>query len=108
MRMAYVILLLVTVAGFAQESFDPVRLDESTGINYFYPRIERDGGNLLCAWSSVSDTVVATHGATVSPQGNVLDRIIFQEVELGEIYCPGELRLLHAMDGSDPYMVYHS
>ncbi len=109
MRLAYVVLLLaVPLVLLAQEDFDPVRLDLGTGINYFYPHVERDGANLLCSWSSVSNVQVATHGARVAAQGQVVERINYQEVPLGTIYCPGNLTILHAMDGSDPYMVYHS
>lgn len=108
MKIALGVLLLLPLGLFAQENFPPVRLDDSLGINYFYPYIERAGANLLCTWSSVSDDRVATHGIHTTPQGGLLDRINYQEVPFGTIYCPGDLTLLHATDGSNPYMVYHS
>ena len=104
--------LLLPLTVLAQVTFGPVRLDEQQGINYFYPRIQVENANVLCMWSSVlPDTetgLVATHGIQVSPDGQLLNRINFQEVEYGRIYCPGEITLLHATDGSDPYMIYHS
>jgi hypothetical protein len=108
----WVLLLMAPVMLLGQENFDPVRLDDGQGVNYFYPRLETDGGNLLCAWSTVlPDTdvgFVKTEGIHVTPQGQLLDRVTFQQVEYGRIYCPGELKLLHGADGSDPFMIYHS
>jgi hypothetical protein len=108
----WALLLMAPTMLFAQENFDPVRLDEGQGLNYFYPRLETDGGNLLCAWSDVlPDTdagFVKTEAIHVTPQGQLLDRVTFQQVEYGRIYCPGELHLLHGADGSDPFMIYHS
>jgi hypothetical protein len=102
------VLLLVPAALLAQISFDPVQLDDGLGLNYFYPHVERAGSEILCTWSSVSDDLVATHGIHTTPEGQLLDRINYQEVPYGTIYCPGSLTLLHPPDGSQPYMVYHS
>ena len=108
----WALLLIAPAMLWAQETFDPVRLDEAQGVNYFYPRLEMDGGNLLGMWSSVlPDTetgFIRTEGIHVTPQGQLLDRVMFQQVEYGRIYCPGELKLLHGTDGSDPFMIYHS
>ena len=108
----WALLLLLPAVLWAQESFGPVQLDEALGMNYFYPRMEMHGGNLLCAWSSVlPDTEVGfvrTEGIHVSLQGQFLDRVTYQQVEYGRIYCPGELKLLQGTDGSSPFMIYHS
>jgi len=107
MRIAFWVLLLPTMVS-AQYTFDPVRLDDGQGRDYYYPHIERAGSNLLCIWSSVSDVLIAGHGIHVTPEGQLLDRIVYQEVVPGVITCPPNLNLMHAPDGSNPFSVYHS
>jgi hypothetical protein len=114
MRTVFLVLLLVPLAGLAQISFDPEQLDDGTGLNYFYSRIEPDGGNLWCAWSGVlpeqGTGFVKTEAIHVTLQGQLLDRVTYQQVpyDTAGIRCPGELHLLHASDGSDPFLIYHS
>lgn len=111
MRLVLAVLLLPLIA-LAQESFDPVRLDDGQGTNYFYPRLQWEGGSLFCAWSSVlpdtNDGFVRTEGVYATPGGELLNRETFQEVEFGRVYCPGELSRLYASDGSHPFLIYHS
>ncbi len=109
MRTVLLGLLLVPLAVWAQFSFDPVRLDNAAGEDYYYPHIELADGNLLCTWSSTSETVIAAHGRHVAPDGQLLGTENYQEIaQGGVIWCPANLFLLHAADGSDPYMTFHS
>ncbi len=112
-QVLWVLLILAPAMLWAQEDFGPVQLDEGQAMNYYYPRVEANGsGNLLCAWSGVlpeeGTGFIKTEGAHVSPQGQVGERVIFQQVPFGVVTCPGELHLLHGADGSNPFMLYHS
>jgi len=109
MRLAYIALLLaLPLALFAQVNFDPIRLDNQEAIEYYYPLVEWNGTSLLCAWSYVSDTSVATHGIHASWDGQLSDPVIFGQRHREDVYCPPKLTYLHAANNTRPYMLYHS
>jgi len=43
-------IVFVPLVLYAQVSFDPRRLDDSTALAYFYPTITEDSGGLMCTW----------------------------------------------------------
>jgi hypothetical protein len=109
MRLVFIGLLLLPLAVLAQIDFDPVRLDDGQGRDYYYPQMQVDGSNLLCTWSSVSDEQIVTHGRHTTPSGELLDQQVYQVIPAGgEIWCPANMSLFQAPDGSRPFLIYHS
>ncbi len=107
----YLVLLLPLMA-ISQDSFGPMRLDDSLAQRYFYPALKQTpSGNLLCAWAQTSDSLIAVYGQTVALNGSLVgQRITYQSVRYGEgnIVCPASIALVHESGGGEARMIYHS
>jgi hypothetical protein len=108
MRVLLLILALPLFV-FAQESFDPRRIDDSTALTYFYPTIAPENGNLWCTWAAVSNRTVRAYGRPMTLSGGTLgDVTLYDSANRDSFPCPPALSLLHTVSGGAVQMIYHS
>ena len=106
------IALLLPAIVFAQYTFGPIRLDDGTDQNYFYPSLSvNPQGQIHSVWSSTSDARIAAFGRAISPDGQTLGPIeTYQSVPPGfeGIVCPARLTELILPDQRRAWQLFHS
>jgi hypothetical protein len=112
MRFFIVCILFLPLALFAQDAFDPIRLDpgDDGDTVFYYPAVRPlPNGNLLAQWSSVSPDLIGAYGREVTPTGELLQGIsIYDEAEFGVLTYPPVLNNLYFNSGGLARFIFHS
>ncbi len=112
MRILIILIILLPLATFAQNDFDPVRMDDGQGVNYFYPWLAtRPGGNLICTWAQTSETWISGVSRTMHASGiPVGDQTYYQTVIPGQggIVCPPEVAVFPHPQGGEAQFIFHA
>jgi hypothetical protein len=108
--MKWLLLLWLPVAAMAQETFGPLRLNDSLGINFYYPTVSRATDNsILCTWAQVDDRALSAYGQIISASGQPLgSRITYEQQLAGHITCPASIQFAHFADGGEARLLHHS
>jgi len=102
-------IVFVPLVLYAQVSFDPRRLDDSTALAYFYPTITEDSGGLMCTWAEISADIVGAYGKAMSLDGYATGGLgVYDVVGRDSFPCPPALTILHTGSGGALHMIYHS
>jgi hypothetical protein len=104
------LLLMLPAAVFAQHSFGPLRLDDSTYDNYYYPRLIPDHGDaVLCLWSGTSAARLTAYGQRFATDGIPLSLPLIYEEQGSESYrCAASVNIVPLSNGGEARLVAHS
>jgi hypothetical protein len=107
--MAWIIVLLMPLALFAQYTFGPVRLDDGTGELYSYSHVrqEPDGG-FICTWALGTADVIGTYGQRIAPDGSLVgERICYESRVNDGFVCGATATIVRCTDGREGQLLHH-